>query len=285
MNGGRESSLERIGRALVERRGGHWGAGGGLCLCPAHDDRTPSLSVRPGRSRLLFHCFAGCGSEEVARALRLDGHLDAAPGPDRAEPVRRSDAGAAARRIWQAATPIDGTPAQAYLRGRGLEVASRELRFCRRTPDGPWPQTRLRPALIAAVRDEAGLVAVQRTFLRAGRGGAPPLRLRRAALGRLGTGAVRLGRTAARIGLAEGIETALSATALFGLPCWAVLGAARLHRIALPDLVEEVRLYLDNDAAGRRAEALARQAFAPRKVLAVYPPRTGADWNDMLRFP
>src|SRR3546814_11824591 len=43
-----------------------------MCCCPAHDDRTPSLSVRVGETRLLFKCFAGCDISDVLRALRRD---------------------------------------------------------------------------------------------------------------------------------------------------------------------------------------------------------------------
>ena len=45
--------------------------------CPAHDDRTPSLSVkeRLGR-RPLLHCFAGCDYEHIHNALDLLGVYD-----------------------------------------------------------------------------------------------------------------------------------------------------------------------------------------------------------------
>jgi putative DNA primase/helicase len=84
--------------------------------------------------------------------------------------------------------------------------------------------------------------------------------------------------------LAEGIETALSATALFGLPCWATLGTERFRLIELPPEATEVVLFLDNDRGGRRAEALAREALARRVVGVRYPDRPGADWNDVLRL-
>lgn len=62
---GRRLGIEEEGRALVERLGGRWGADGGKCRCPAHDDRTPSLSVRPGRTRLLLHCYKGSCSHQL----------------------------------------------------------------------------------------------------------------------------------------------------------------------------------------------------------------------------
>jgi hypothetical protein len=51
------ASPDQEARNLVDRLGGRWSANGGLCRCPAHADRRPSLSIRPGRTRLLLHCW------------------------------------------------------------------------------------------------------------------------------------------------------------------------------------------------------------------------------------
>jgi len=280
------SEIEREGRALVEQLGGHWTLAGGLCRCPGHEDRTPSLSVRPGRTRLLLHCFAGCEARAVLDALHARGLLQPRAGaPAETSTLRPGDAGGsrAALRLWGAAGAVSGSPAQRYLAVRGIAGLSAELRFHSRTPLGPRPLTRYRPALIAAVRDETGLVAVHRTFLD-GRGARlAALDQPRRALGALGGGAVRLGGTAALLGLAEGIETALSASALFGLPCWATLGTERFAHIALPGEVRALRLFLDNDPGGRRAEQLGREAWGHLPIEALYPPRAGDDWNDVLR--
>jgi putative DNA primase/helicase len=280
-SGGSALSPEEEGRGLVQRLGGRWGADGGMCRCPAHDDRTPSLSVRPGRSRLLFHCFAGCDSSDVLRALELGGLLQAGAA-GAAVPARTArDRSAAALRIWSEARSIRGTPAERYLAGRGLCADSPQLRYHARAPFGPERSVEYRPALIAAVRDETGLVAIQRTFIDNRESGVA--RGRRCSLGRLGSGAVRLGGLSPVLGLAEGIETALSASALFHVPCWASLGGARFGSIALPATIERLLLFLDNDPAGRRSEALARSAFPRVKIEAFYPEASGADWNDVLR--
>lgn len=43
--------------------------------CPAHADRSPSLSVRELEDgRILLHCFAGCEAHEVLSAVGLDIH-------------------------------------------------------------------------------------------------------------------------------------------------------------------------------------------------------------------
>lgn len=284
------NSLEAEGRELVERLGGRWTGSGGVCRCPGHEDRSPSLSVRVGRTSLLLHCFAGCEPADILRALRAAGRPLERPGErpssvgaaqDR--PARQARSSGAALRLWRSARPIAGTPAERYLQSRGLSAGTGELRYHPRTPHGPQPLTRFRPALIAAVRDEGGVAAVHRTFLDPRRAGLASIEEPRCGLGRFGSGAVRLGGIAPRLGLAEGIETALSASALFGLPCWATLGTERFRLVSLPLEVTQLVLFLDNDAGGRRAEALAREAFAHLPIEAYYPRRKGFDWNDVLR--
>jgi hypothetical protein len=137
--------------------------------------------------------------------------------------------------------------------------------------------------MIAAVTDETGLVAVHRTFLSRNGRSLSSREPARAALGSLGSGLVRLVSADNRLGLAEGIETALSASRLFGVPCWATLGAERFKRITLPASVTEIILFLDHDAAGHQAETMARERFADRRIEVRYPTEAGADWNDVLR--
>jgi hypothetical protein len=61
-----EKVLDRL--AGVRQLNGSWKA-----LCPAHDDREPSLSISEGDDgRALLKCFAGCNNPEVVAALDLD---------------------------------------------------------------------------------------------------------------------------------------------------------------------------------------------------------------------
>lgn len=53
------------------QQGGEW-----KCRCPAHDDKQESLSVSLGKNQrgsqiILCKCFAGCGLDDILRALRL----------------------------------------------------------------------------------------------------------------------------------------------------------------------------------------------------------------------
>src|SRR5690606_37511242 len=48
------------------------GAGEWKACCPAHDDRTPSLSISEGENgKVLLHCFAGCDVADVVAAMGL----------------------------------------------------------------------------------------------------------------------------------------------------------------------------------------------------------------------
>lgn len=43
-----------------------------MALCPAHDDKNQSLSVKLADGKILLKCFAGCVSENVLQALGLE---------------------------------------------------------------------------------------------------------------------------------------------------------------------------------------------------------------------
>jgi hypothetical protein len=44
-----------------------------LARCPAHEDRSPSLTITEAQDgRVLIHCFAGCDPESVLSAAGLD---------------------------------------------------------------------------------------------------------------------------------------------------------------------------------------------------------------------
>lgn len=56
--------LDRVRRTGKDR----W-----IARCPAHKDRTASLSIRElGDGRVLCHCFAGCEVDAVLGAIGLD---------------------------------------------------------------------------------------------------------------------------------------------------------------------------------------------------------------------
>ena len=282
------SSLEATARRICESRGGKWSGARGMARCPAHDDRTPSLSVSLGQKAILFHCFAGCDQQSVLAALAREGFEAPAlfSGPtttDLPEPTSTRKPSTAALRIWREAQALRASPAKAYLESRGIIAASPALRFHPQTPLGPKGRTRFLPAMIAAVSLDEGPIAVHRTFLsgNAKAGFDKPKR----ALGTLSAAAVRLFAPASgKLGLAEGIESAMSAFALTGIPVWATLGNERFGLVSVPESVTELHLFVDHDAGGELAASRALSAYARdgRTIQVRMPSSRDTDWNDEL---
>ncbi|WP_404337880.1 toprim domain-containing protein [Sphingomonas sp. MMS12-HWE2-04] len=280
--------LERAAAAIVESQGGKWRGGGSMCRCPAHCDTSPSLSVRVGETSILFKCFAGCSAGEVIRALRRE-RLSIPTGHGR--PVASSEARSAgylsrARAIWDSARPITDRAGARYLAGRGITLSSAALRYHPSVPLGPGRLARFRPALVAAVEQGDGLAAIQRIFLDATLEDLARDLLRpKLTLGRPLQGAVRLASAGPVLGLAEGVETALSAAMLLRIPVWATLGSERLGAVAIPSCVRQLVLLPDLDASGLRAERRARLAYEAlgHSPVTLWPWHGLKDWNDVLR--
>lgn len=44
-----------------------------MACCPAHNDKSPSLSIREcSDGRVLVHCWTGCGATEILEAVGLE---------------------------------------------------------------------------------------------------------------------------------------------------------------------------------------------------------------------
>ena len=66
-----ENGIDKLISRLEKCRTG--GTGKWMACCPAHDDKTPSLSIKQLEcGKILLHCFAGCGADEISIALNLD---------------------------------------------------------------------------------------------------------------------------------------------------------------------------------------------------------------------
>jgi putative DNA primase/helicase len=100
-------------------------------------------------------------------------------------------------------------------------------------------------------------------------------------------GAVRLMPIDERkvLGIAEGIETALSASVLFHVPVWSALNAGGVSKWQVPAGVQEVMVFADNDqnkVGQRHAETLRLRCDEQGLKVSVHiPEKTGSDWNDV----
>ena len=136
----------------------------------------------------------------------------------------------AASRLFALTSPVPGTIAETYLRGRGItgDLAYPALRFLAncyyRADDSIEPKPL--PALIARVTDLNGrITGVHRTWLRADGGGKADLPEPRKALGELHGHGVRFGIPSVVLAAGEGIETMLSLRSV--LPTFPCCGLVR----------------------------------------------------------
>ena len=283
-------SLAETARRICESRGGKWSGTKGMACCPAHDDRTPSLGVSLGRQAILFHCFAGCDQQSVLAALAREGFeapalFSGSAITNEPESTSTRKPSAVALRIWRDAQPLRASPAKAYLESRGILAASPALRFHPRTPLGPKGRARFLPAMIAAVSLDEGPIAIHRTFLSTEASGKAAFEKPKRALGALGEAAVRLfAPVSGKLGLAEGVESAMSAYALTGIPVWATLGNERFGLVSVPESVTELHLFVDHDAGGELAASRGLAAYARegRTIHVRKPSSRDSDWNDEL---
>jgi putative DNA primase/helicase len=265
--------------------GGRWHGSYGTARCPAHEDRTPSLTIRDGDTAPLLKCHAGCDARDIIEELRRRGLLAEAPSPRKRgarKPTQQVEHNPdpAALAIWIAASSAAGSVVETYLRHRGITLPVPPSLRC------GWRRHLDRynmPAMVAAVqRPDGKIVAVQTTLLTL-TGKKATVARPRITTGALGAGAVRLAKATDVLGLAEGIETALSAMQLTNVPTWACLGAGRMHRVRVPDTVRELHIFGDDDDAGHAAvERTAHENRHLRRVIR-FPPDGCKDLNDLLR--
>jgi putative DNA primase/helicase len=275
----------RIAAALGgARRSGRWWS----CRYPAHDDRSPSLSLRDGDRGLIAHCWAGCNPRDVLAVLRSQRLiLGPSNGTPRAEESQSGHSADAARRIgwarqiWNRTRDARGTPVVAYLAERGITIAP--LPSLRYAPSLRRPDSTTGPAIVARIASIDGeLIGVHRTWLDRTQDGRWRRR-DRAMLGRAAGGAVWLAEPADGLMVGEGIESCLAAMQATGHPAWAALSTSGLRSLELPKDVHDVIVLADGDEAGEAAarDSALRWKREGRRVRIARPPQ-GLDFNDML---
>lgn len=201
----------------------------------------------------------------------------------------------AARRLFAMAQPITRTPAETYLRKRGITDLHETgaLRFhprCYYRPDQHEP-TETWPAMIAAVTDLGGrLTGAHRTWLdpdgfSEATLGKAPIDTPRRAMGDLLGHAVRFGIAGSVMAAGEGIETMLSLRSVLPtMPMAAALSAAHLAAILFPDTLRRLYIARDDDPAGDAAMATLIERAEQDGIEAIMLSPALADFNEDLRM-
>lgn len=269
--------------------------------CP-HCDRGPrddalGINIETG----AYHCFrcswkgrAGDPNLTTPRSIaRIDD-------PGIAERKRER-----LRKTWRETVPLNHKSARAvcrYLESRALgEVLKAPPAVLRAHPgleywDGSRSLGKF-PAMVALFAGPAGApTTLHVTYLRSDGCAKAVVPSAKKILGVPVKGATRGGAIrlyeprGGVLGIAEGIETALSLHFLCKIPTWAAFCADNIERVRLPERLRELRIAIDIDESGKGravAEALAKRVkrWSPRtRVIYMVPELDGpGDLNDELR--
>jgi putative DNA primase/helicase len=192
-----------------------------------------------------------------------------------------------AQALWDSAQPIRGTKVEAYLRAHGIDFCPAELRYLAYGRVGTEANQSAHPAMIAAVRDADGLVAVEQTLLRGDGRALADIPHPKRMLGLPGGGLGQWGATPVRaLRLAESVIEAASAMVVGtnGIPVWPVFGCERYATIDIPPSIERVIIYTGpGDMAAETIGGAIRHLTEGGRAVDVIIPPGDASWNAYLK--
>jgi putative DNA primase/helicase len=264
--------------------------------CPFCDKKNFRFDDKEGRGTWICTCGSGSGIDLLMQfngwdfktvVVEVRKHVGTAPivqvrrGPPD-EQIKQD-----MNRIWASGVPLDRLDATS--RWWDLRVGSvPTCKDLRAVANLKYVGRESMPAMVALVRDVDGKpINLHRTYLKGNGEKADVDEPRRLMPGELPRGAaVRLSAHEDVLGVAEGIETAIAAQMLFGLPCWATLTANRLGEWDPPPGVTRVKIFGDNDRSHTGHAAAFRLSWRLRlkkiETEVLFPDREGWDWNDVL---
>ena len=250
------------------------------------------------------HCGAGKGVQFLMalygwgykRAFdEVDAIIGNLPPPQLGPEFYRAESGnpASLRRLYNASDAVRaGDHVDLYLTERGL--GGMRPKALRTIHDLKHRATdTLHPGMLAVFCDASGKPAtIHRTFLTSHGSKADVDPCRMLMPGKMPEGgAVRLAAAAETMGIAEGIENALSASRLFNIPVWAATNRVLLEKWHPPGTAKHIMIFGDNDrnfdgqaSAYRLASNLMKPTPAQWLVEVMIPPGIGNDWNDILKL-
>ncbi|MBK5943344.1 toprim domain-containing protein [Halorhodospira sp. 9621] len=260
--------------------------------CPCRPDDKPKyrFSDHHGSGSFFCHCSNGdrdgvqlvmcrLGLDFKAAAERIEQVIGAGPIPARRKPTR-------AERLQR---EVEHSGRSRYLESRGLEMAP-GLRWHRSLAYYDEHQRVIGhyPAMCAPVLRDGAFETYHVTYLQGGQklSGMEPRKILPSKSGSLAGASIPLYPPGPVLGVAEGIESAIAAKMLHGVPVWALINTALMKSWTPPAGTRSVRIYADHDhnyAGHAAAYGLAhRLVLTGFDVEVHFPPVPGTDWNDVL---
>jgi hypothetical protein len=270
-----------------------------VCLCPAHDDSTPSLSVSLGhKGQILLYCHAGCSygsvidniGPDIQALLKIKQNQTSYRPPintihkknnfqqsldsiatlisdniDKNDNNGRNPCHFTVKKLLKNAQPITNTPVETYLNKRlngGYSHITGILAsgVIQYLPLHWHAESRKSwPVMLASILNGDGLIGVHRTYLD-GKGNKAPVSPAKKILGKLSGGYTPFGFPQDTLILAEGIETSLSLYAMFQVPVWATLSSTNMANVSLPPLPLAQSVYIAQDNDGAGRNAVRKAA-------------------------
>jgi phage/plasmid primase-like uncharacterized protein len=283
--------VDIVGRYVRLKRRGHefWG------LCPFHGEKSPSFKADQRRQK--YKCF-GCGAGgDVLDFLGAMEGLDGIGALKRLRELVGNPAAPVRPKVRAQADDPDPETERNRERAQemwrqteiiwpGLELPWRYLR--ERRGIRKWNPDRLRwhaeeHCIVVPVNSPGpgNVQALWRIY--------PRLtgKVSRYGLGPMAGCACRLfPAPGPQLVIAEGVEDALAAHELTGLPAWAALSSGNMGALDLPHCIREVLILADMDESGAGLEGAHKLADRLReegREAEVRIPKRGKDPNDVLR--
>ena len=205
------------------------------------------------------------------------------------------------KRLWDEAKPVTrDDEVDRYLCNRGLSLSEYPkvlrthpaLGYYEKDDAGKSRKVAEYPAMLACIQGADGhAITLHRTYLKGGQK-APQRDAKKVLSAGINGAAVRLFEATGELAIAEGIETALAVHLRTGKPVWAAISAGNMEKLWLPETVQHICIYADNDANTEYDGQACAFGFArrlkkdekntgPRHVEVYVPKHAGTDWADV----
>lgn len=246
--------------------------GSGNYFCSCSDGEKGGMA--------LLMCCKGYSYAEAAKEVEKLVH-DAKP-----TSIRPSKDPAVALNAVRKGLKPAGDAVRLYLENRKLETQW-PIRQGRLTYWNMGQKTGEYDAMVCPISDVTGKALTYHvTYLENGRkAGIDPARKIMTPVKPISGGAIRLCEPAEEMGVAEGVETALSIPKLFQVPTWSCISDGMLAAFDPPSIVKKLWIFGDHDRnfAGQAAAYQLAKRMAARGIECfVTLPREPGDWNDVL---